>query len=50
MLFFKRTNNPEHPHKKGCSQLDFDDSRIVASFASLLRSYDFEHFKPPNTF
>lgn len=43
----KRANNPEHPTKPGCSQLEFDDSRIVASFASLIRVYDFEHYKPP---
>mmetsp|Transcript_7127 Transcript_7127/g.9868 ORF Transcript_7127/g.9868 Transcript_7127/m.9868 type:complete len:518 (+) Transcript_7127:32-1585(+) len=38
----KRANNPEHPTKPGCSQLEFDDSRIVASF-------DFEHYKPPTS-
>lgn len=45
----KRANNPDHPTKQGCTQLEFDDSRIVASFASLLRVYDFEVYKPPNT-
>jgi len=39
----KRANNPEHPTKPGCSQLRFDEGRIVASFNSLLRVYSFEH-------
>jgi WD40 repeat protein len=44
----QRSNNPTHPTKPGCSHLEFDDSRIVASFASLVRVYDFETYKPNN--
>ena len=44
----QRSNNPVHPSKPGCSHLEFDDSRIVASFASLVRVYDFETFKAPS--
>jgi len=43
----RRANNPEHPILKGCSHLEIDDSRIVASFNSLTRIYDFEVFKQP---
>jgi len=43
----RRANNPEHPVKKGASHLQIDDSRIVASFNSLIRIYDFEVFKQP---
>lgn len=43
----RRANNPEHPTKPGCSHLEIDESRIVASFASLVRIYDFEVFKAP---
>jgi len=43
----KRANNPEHPTKPGCSHLEIDDSRIVASFNSLIRVYDFEVVKLP---
>jgi WD40 repeat protein len=43
----KRANNPEHPLKQGASHLEIDDSRIVASFNSLIRVYDFEVFKQP---
>jgi len=42
----KRANNPDHPTRQGCSFMDYDDSRIIASFASLLRVYDFEVYKP----
>jgi len=42
----QRSNNPPHPGKQGCTYLEFDDSRIVASFSSLVRVYDFETFKP----
>jgi len=37
-----RANNPVHPTKPGCSKLMFDDNRIVASFASLIRCYNFD--------
>jgi WD40 repeat protein len=37
----QRGNNPNHPTKAGCSALKFDEGRIVASFASLLRVYNF---------
>lgn len=43
----QRSNNPQHPTKPGCSHLEIDDSRIVASFASLVRVYDFEIYKGP---
>lgn len=38
----RRANNPAHPTRPGCSGLQFDDGRIVASFQSLLRCYSFE--------
>jgi WD40 repeat protein len=38
----RRANNPAHPTRPGCSGLQFDDGRIVASFQSLLRSYSFD--------
>eukprot|EP01116_Phalansterium_solitarium_P006607 TRINITY_DN18930_c0_g1_i1.p1 TRINITY_DN18930_c0_g1~~TRINITY_DN18930_c0_g1_i1.p1 ORF type:complete len:504 (+),score=22.01 TRINITY_DN18930_c0_g1_i1:175-1686(+) len=38
----QRANNPAHPSKPGCSHVEIDDSRIIGSFASLLRIYDFE--------
>jgi len=44
----QRSNNPNHPTKPGCAHLEFDDSRIVAGFASLVRVYDFETYKAPN--
>ena len=42
----QRSNNPNHPTKPGCSHLEIDESRIVASFASLVRIYDFEIYRP----
>eukprot|EP01124_Arcella_intermedia_P037211 TRINITY_DN990_c0_g3_i1.p1 TRINITY_DN990_c0_g3~~TRINITY_DN990_c0_g3_i1.p1 ORF type:complete len:238 (-),score=43.41 TRINITY_DN990_c0_g3_i1:65-739(-) len=37
----ERGRNPPHPTKPGCSEVRFDQSRIVASFNSLLRVYSF---------
>lgn len=42
----KRANNPDHPSKQGISDLQVDESRIVASIASLVKVYDFEKYKP----
>lgn len=40
-----RSNNPVHPTTPGISCLSYDESRIVASTASLLKIYDFEVYK-----
>jgi WD40 repeat protein len=37
----QRGNNPPHPTKVGCSQLMFDNSRVIGAFNSLLRVYSF---------
>lgn len=42
----RRANNPEHPLKPGASHVEIDESRVIGSFNSLLRVYDFEVFKP----
>jgi hypothetical protein len=36
-----RGNNPPHPQRAGCSQVAFDEGKIVASVNSLLRVYAF---------
>jgi WD40 repeat protein len=36
-----RANNPPHPLRAGCSQVRFDEGKIVASINSLLRVYAF---------
>lgn len=37
-----RSNNPPHPTRIGCSKIAFDDTKVIASFNSLLRVYNFE--------
>jgi len=37
----QRSNNPPHPHKSGCSQLMYDESKIIGSYNSLLKAYRF---------
>lgn len=42
----QRADNPEHPQKPGYNGIAVDDSRIIASTRALIRSYDFEVYKP----
>jgi len=32
-----RGNNQPHPTRPGCSQVSFDETKVIASFSSLLR-------------